>query len=75
MMAASIVERPSLAVKQRDSLFVDTYKRYSPHAAYDVFPNGREFLMTRGPEARSTIYVVVNWQQLSRTRGVAAQER
>ena len=65
LMAATVVERPALAVSRRDSLFVDIYARNSHHAAYDVFPNGREFLMTRGPgSAETTIYVLVNWMQL-----------
>lgn len=65
MMAATIAERPGLAVTRRDSLFVDTYRRYTPHSAYDVFPNGREFLMTRGASTTgSNLFVITNWQQM-----------
>jgi hypothetical protein len=65
LMVASVVERPALAVTRRDSLFVDTYRRYNAHPAYDVFPSGKEFLMTRGPASSgSQIYVIVNWMQL-----------
>ena len=65
LMVATVVERPSLAVSRRDSLFVDTYRRYFQNSAYDVFPNGREFLMTRGPlSTGAQLYVIVNWMQL-----------
>jgi hypothetical protein len=50
MMAATIAERRP-AVTNQDSLFVDIYRRYAPHSAYDVFPNGREWaarVFTRG---------------------------
>ena len=65
MMAATIAERPRLAVTHQDSLFVDVYRRYTPHSAYDVFPNGREFLMTRGAASTgSQLFVMTNWQQM-----------
>jgi hypothetical protein len=41
---------------------------YIPYAAYDVFPGGREFVMTTGPDVRSTINVIMNWQELDRVR-------
>ena len=76
LMAATVVERPALAVSRRDSLFVDTYRRYAQHAAYDVFPNGREFVMTRGPVAAgSQLYVIVNWMQLVGKQGGTEGER
>src|SRR5262249_46479870 len=65
LMAATIAERPRLAVTHQDSLFVDIYRRYAPHSAYDVFPNGREFLMTRGASTTgSNLFVITNWQQM-----------
>lgn len=75
IIGAAVVERPMLAVVRRDSLFADVYRRYLSHAAWDVMPNGREFLMMRGPDVRSSIYVIVNWQQLSRVRGANDVER
>ena len=32
-------------------------------AMYDVFPNGREFLMLQEESSRSKLYVVVNWTE------------
>ena len=53
-----------IAVTHQDSLFVDIYRRYAPHSAYDVFPNGREFLLTRGSASTgSQLFVITNWQQ------------
>jgi serine/threonine protein kinase len=74
MMAATLTERPSLAVTKRDSLFVDIYRRYESHAAYDVFPNGREFLMTRAAGTTgSPLFVVLNWPRMigRQTNGVS----
>jgi Tol biopolymer transport system component len=74
MMAATIAEHP-LAVTRRDPLFVDSYRRYPDHAAYDVFPNGREFLMTRGPTSDSKLWVIVNWpQMLGKQSGTGEQK-
>jgi serine/threonine protein kinase len=65
MMAATIAERPRLVVTHQDSLFVDIYRRYAPHSAYDVFPNGRELLMTRGAGTTgSQLFVITSWQQM-----------
>ena len=76
LMTAAVVERPALAVTLRDSLFVDRYRRYPQHAAYDVFPNGSEFIMTRGAVGAVTqLYVIVNWQQLVGRQGGGGGER
>jgi hypothetical protein len=61
--SATVAERPQFDVVRRDSLFVDDYER-SPGPAWDVFPNGREFLMLRGRMQPRRIYVIVNWRQL-----------
>ena len=62
LMAAAVREQPTIAVTRRDSLFDDAYRRYPQHSAYDVFPNGREFVMTRGPRGvPSELHVIVNW--------------
>ncbi len=63
MIAASITEQPELAVQRRDTLFADVYLRNGSHSNYDVFPNGREFLMLLEESSRSTLYVVVNWME------------
>ena len=61
--SATITESPQFAVVKRDSLFVDDYDR-SPGPGWDVFPNGREFLMLKGRVQPRRIYVIVNWRQL-----------
>ena len=72
MMAATIADRPTLSVVRRDSLFVDIYDRYSWQQSYDVMPNGREFLVTKGPtRADAHIYAIVNWQELLKRQGAA----
>jgi len=63
MIAAAITEQPELAVQRRDTLFADVYLRNSSHSMYDVFPNGREFLMLLEESNRSKLYVVVNWTE------------
>jgi hypothetical protein len=63
MIAAVITERPELAVHRSDTLFADVYRRNSSHSMYDVFPNGREFLMLLEESSRSKLYVVVNWTE------------
>jgi serine/threonine-protein kinase len=66
MMAASIGEKPRLAVVKQDSLFVDRYERsrFSPN--YDPLPDGRGFLMVgaRSPNA-ADIGVVMNWTRMT----------
>ena len=63
LIAAGITEQPELAVQRRDTLFADAYLRNSSHTMYDVFPNGREFLMLQEESSRSKLYVVVNWAE------------
>jgi Tol biopolymer transport system component len=65
VMAATVVERPQLAVTRRDTLFADKYSQAaSTGTAFDVFPNGREFLMLKGNSVKPQLFVVVNWPQL-----------
>ena len=49
----------------RETLFEDVYQRSGGDplgANYDVFPNGKEFLMIRGePAGKRKLLVVVNW--------------
>ena len=61
LMAAQIVEQPELALQRRDTLFRDTFLRSSNRPMYDVFPNGREFVVLREESSRPKLYVVVNW--------------
>jgi serine/threonine-protein kinase len=70
MMVATMTERPAPAVTKRDSLFVDRWDRVNAHLAYDVFPDGKHFVMTRPAKAvgekSEGLTVVVNWPQLGR---------
>jgi Tol biopolymer transport system component len=70
MMVATVVERPAPMVAKRDSLFIDRWERSVDHGAYDVFPDGKRFVMTRPAkqaiEKRPTLFVVLNWPQLTR---------
>ncbi len=73
MMVATIAERPAPAVTKRDPLFVDRWDRSASHIAYDVFPDGKHFVMTRpakaGGERSTGLTVLVNWPQLTRKQG------
>jgi len=68
LMAATIAGGATPSVARRDSLFIDRFDRQLGRIAYDVFPDGRTFVMTRaiGQQASdlSRLFVVVNWQQL-----------
>jgi hypothetical protein len=65
-MSARLTTRPRLAVVRRDSLFLDAYIRAGVIGTYDVFPDGREFVMLgrREEERRADVplIVVLNWQ-------------
>jgi hypothetical protein len=61
MIAAVVTENPELAVQRRDTLFTDIYLRSGNRPMYDVFPNGREFLMLQEESRQPNLYVVVNW--------------
>lgn len=66
LMSATIAELPQLAVVKRDSLFVDIYDRSPNHPNFDIFPNGREFLMMRSGSSRGDdiqVMAVINWQR------------
>ena len=79
MMVATVAERPALAVTRRDSLFVDRYDRYVRNPTYDVFPDGKRFVMTRSLDTRggdnAKLFVVVNWPQLVGKQGAAVEPR
>ncbi len=64
LMAAQVVNRAALAVRPPVPLFADTFRVSVAHTGYDIFPNGREFLMLGGRgRAQSRVYVLVNWMQ------------
>jgi Tol biopolymer transport system component len=63
LMTSSVVERPALAVTPPVPLFaLESFKPSVAHTGYDIFPDGREFLMLGGwGRAQSRVYVLVNW--------------
>jgi Tol biopolymer transport system component len=71
LMSVSVTERPTLAVSPPVALFADPFHRSVAHTGYDIFPNGREFLMLGGwSRAQSSVYVLVNWvRTMERRRG------
>jgi serine/threonine-protein kinase len=73
MMVATVVERPAPAVTKRDSLFIDRWDRAADHGGYDVFPDGKRFVMTRPAKTANVktpvLYVVLNWPQLVGKQG------
>jgi len=75
MMAASVAAA-RMGITRRDTLFVDRYERYTFHQAYDVFPGGQRFLMTRrvdNPnEVSGKIRIVTHWPELAKRLGARA---
>jgi serine/threonine-protein kinase len=68
LLSASLMSRPALALVRRDTLFQDQFA--SPgtlHAHYDVFPNGKEFVMlkalTAGDSPAARLIVLMSWTQ------------
>ncbi len=77
VMSAEIGGSP-LRVLRRDSLFADPFMHArSVGRNWDVFPDGKEFLMVRQQQNTTEgIYVVVNWPQLKVAQpGAGAPER
>jgi serine/threonine-protein kinase len=67
LMAAQVVEHPTLSILPPVALFADTFHLSVAHTGYDIFPNGREFLMLAGwGRAQANAYVLVNWTQAMR---------
>ena len=64
--------RVSGAIVRRDSLFVAEEFAIPGGGGYDVFPNGREFVMLKQPLQPPKLHVLVNWQQMI---GKAAEGR
>ena len=72
LMAATIVDKPVLAVSRRDTLFRDIYTRSEGHAAYDAFPDGRLLMLrTADPTSRERVtpLVIMNWQRMLSNAG------
>jgi Tol biopolymer transport system component len=65
LMTSTVLERPALAVSPPVPLFpLDAFKPSVAHTGYDIFPDGRRFLMLGGwGRAQSRVYVLVNWAQ------------
>jgi len=77
-VAVTALERPAdlagVGVELLDhppvALFPDTFRLSVAHTGYDVFPSGREFLMTSGPGPdHNKAYILVNWPEAMLTRG------
>ena len=68
MMSALIVERPTLAVAHRDTVFTDRsgYAR----ARYDVMPDGQRFVVNTGmiADGSTLLTLVANWTTLLEQR-------
>ena len=74
VMSAEIGGSP-YRVTRRDSLFADPYLRAfnSVGRNWDVFPDGKEFLMLRRPQSTTTgAFVVLNWPHLKLSPSGAA---
>jgi serine/threonine-protein kinase len=65
LMRAELKEGATLEVTRRDSLFVDSYRRDASSVQYDVFPDGRSWLMQKaiGAVGRQPV-MVLNWPEL-----------
>jgi serine/threonine-protein kinase len=74
VMSAEIGGSP-LRVTRRDSLFADLFLRASPAGRqWDVFPDGKEFLMVRLLDGETNgVFVVLNWPQLKVSPSTAAR--
>jgi serine/threonine-protein kinase len=75
VMSAELGGSP-LRVTRRDSLFVDSYMRVRNVGRYwDLFPDGKEFLMVRRPDNSTTggVFVVLNWPQRRASPSAAIQ--
>jgi hypothetical protein len=72
IIAANVVTSPAFSVASRDELMDDVFQQaVSPHANYDISPDGKRFLMLKGVEPLGLI-VVHNWADEVRARVRAA---
>jgi eukaryotic-like serine/threonine-protein kinase len=73
LVAATLQRGEEIAVVKQNTLFEDRFLRNppsSPHANYDVYPDGKRFVMVErvGERAVQTI-AIVNWAESLRARG------
>ncbi|MFI5312270.1 MAG: protein kinase, partial [Gemmatimonadales bacterium] len=62
LVAATVVTSPGFTVTSRTPLFDDTFApAVSPHANYDVAPDGEHLLLLRATES-SQVIIVHNWR-------------
>jgi len=68
VVAATLATSPQLGVASRSELFDDVFlPAMSPHANYDVTPDGSHFLFLAGVDGQRLI-VVYNWAAELRSR-------
>ncbi|MDH3495219.1 MAG: protein kinase [Gemmatimonadota bacterium] len=73
IMSATIRTSPEFQVLSRTTLFdAASYEQASPHANYDVSPDGRRFVMVHQGEL-SRIVVILNWIEEVRRRSGAGR--
>jgi Tol biopolymer transport system component len=68
LMGAGIVTTPSISVTSRDTLFEGPYITDPWHPNYDVWPDGKSFVMLRPVEENRQLVMVVNWIKELRQR-------
>lgn len=74
-VAADLVTSPTLAVSKRTELIDDLYQpAISPHANYDLSPDGTKLLVVKGVDAQRLI-LVHNWTEEVRTQLRASTRR
>ena len=68
IIAANVRTTPTFAVMSRDDLMDDVFQlALSPHANYDVSPDGTKLLLLRGAD-RQTLILVHSWASEVRSR-------
>jgi len=69
LMAARVATGPEFRVLARSAMFdANEFEGATPHANYDVMPDGRHFVMVRQGRFNEVSYVA-NWGALARSRG------
>jgi hypothetical protein len=65
----------TMPLVRRDALFEDRYRAYRYHQQYEVFPDGRRFVVLRPAAEDAEVVVVLNWLTELRARLAAGGER
>jgi Tol biopolymer transport system component len=74
LIAARVQTTPQFKVLSRQALFpVDDYSPATPHASYDVSPDGRSFVMVRR-NAAGRLIVLQNFPEFIRRLGAARSQ-